>query len=103
MIKISVMYPNAEGARFDMEYYCNTHIPMVKKLVGDAIKGSSVEQGISGEAPGSPATYMAIGSLYLDSLDDFLKYFAPHAPAFQADVPNFTNVIPTLQMSEVVL
>ncbi len=31
MIKISVLYPNEKGKKFDMEYYCNSHIPMVQE------------------------------------------------------------------------
>jgi hypothetical protein len=27
MIRVSVMYPNSAGSRFDMAYYCKTHIP----------------------------------------------------------------------------
>ena len=30
MIKVSVMYPNPEGSRFDMTYYCNTHMPNIR-------------------------------------------------------------------------
>jgi hypothetical protein len=29
MIKVSVFYPDRDGARFDMRYYCERHIPMV--------------------------------------------------------------------------
>lgn len=25
MIKVSVLYPNNEGSKFDMSYYCNSH------------------------------------------------------------------------------
>jgi hypothetical protein len=28
MIKISIFYPNTPGARFDMDYYLHTHMPM---------------------------------------------------------------------------
>jgi uncharacterized protein (TIGR02118 family) len=38
MIKISVLYPNNEGAKFDMAYYCQTHIPLVKRLLGAAVR-----------------------------------------------------------------
>jgi len=31
MIKVSVFYPNTEGKKFDMAYYCNKHIPMVQQ------------------------------------------------------------------------
>jgi uncharacterized protein (TIGR02118 family) len=49
VIKVSVPYPNREGSRFDMTYYCETHIPMVKVLLGPALKGVAVEQGIAGK------------------------------------------------------
>jgi uncharacterized protein (TIGR02118 family) len=49
MVKVSVFYPNRKGARFDIEYYCNRHMPLVKRLVGAALKGVSVEHGICGE------------------------------------------------------
>jgi len=29
MIKFSIFYPNEEGKKFDMDYYINSHIPMV--------------------------------------------------------------------------
>ena len=32
-----------------MAYYLNHHIPMVRQLLGSALKGVSVEQGISAE------------------------------------------------------
>ena len=36
MIKVSVMYPNTEGARFDHTYYRDKHMPMVKDKLGEA-------------------------------------------------------------------
>ena len=43
MIKLSVLYPNQEGKKFDMDYYCATHLPLVKKLLGDSLKSSAAE------------------------------------------------------------
>jgi len=40
VVKISVLYPNRKDTRFDMEYYCNRHIPLVRQLFGSAFKGS---------------------------------------------------------------
>ena len=28
MIKVSVLYPNTEGSKFDLDYYVNSHMPM---------------------------------------------------------------------------
>ena len=35
MIKVSVMYPNTPGCRFDHAYYANNHTPLVKRKMGD--------------------------------------------------------------------
>ncbi|MGD8523161.1 MAG: EthD family reductase [Desulfobacterales bacterium] len=101
MIKVSVLYPNEEGKKFDMDYYLNSHIPMVNEKIGAALKGRGVEQGLSGVEPGSPPTYVAMAHLLFDSVEAFQSAFGPHAEAIMADVPNYTDVQPTIQISEV--
>ena len=101
MIKVSVLYPNKEGCKFDMDYYCNSHMPMVQEKLGAALKGVAVEQGLSGAEPGSQATYVAMGHLLLDSVEAFQGAFGPHAEAIMGDIPNYTDVQPTIQISEV--
>ena len=103
MVKVSVMYPNHEGTKFDMTYYINRHIPMVRQLLGSALRGVSVEQGISGEEPGSPAPYVAMGHLLFDSVEAFQTSFGPHAQAIMEDIPNYTNSGPIVEISEVKL
>ncbi len=102
MIVFTVMYPNEPGKHFDMDYYCNTHIALVKERLGDILKGVSVERGLSGGAPGSPAGYTTVCHLRFDSLDDIGNYVAPLSPLFDADVPNFTDIQPIFQINEVV-
>jgi uncharacterized protein (TIGR02118 family) len=99
MIKVSVLYPNSEAATFDMDYYCNTHMPLVKRLLGEALKGLSADQGVA--TPDSPAPYIAMGHLLFESLGDFQAAMATHGPALMADIPNYTNARPTIQVSEV--
>ena len=101
MIKVSVMYPNKEDSTFDMTYYCETHIPMVRQKLGAALRGVAVERGIGGEEPGSPAPYLALGHLLFESMEAFQTAFGPHAQEFEADIPNYTNTQPTIQISEV--
>ena len=100
MIKVSVFYPNEEGKKFDMAYYCNSHIPMVQEKLGAALKEGAVEQGLSGVEPGSRATYVAMGHLLFDSVEAFQSAFGPHAEAIMADIPNYTDTQPTIQISE---
>jgi uncharacterized protein (TIGR02118 family) len=101
MTKVSVLYPNNEGSKFDMSYYCNSHMPMVQEKLGTACKGVAVEQGVSGATPGSRPAFIAMGHLYFDSLAEFQSAFGPHANVIMADIPNYTDIQPTLQISEV--
>jgi uncharacterized protein (TIGR02118 family) len=103
VIKVSVLYPNRQGSTFDIGYYCTKHIPMVRRLIGPALKGVAVEQGISGQSAGSSAPFLAMGHLVFDSVEAFQTAFASHATAIIADIPNYTNSQPTIQISEVKL
>ncbi len=102
MIKVSVMYPSGEGKTFDMDYYANKHLPMVGGLLGDAIKGTAVENGLGGAEPGSKAPYLAMGHMYFDSVEEFGSSFGPNAEEIMGDLPNFTNAQPDIQISEVI-
>ena len=55
-IMVSVLYPSGEGKSFDMDYYINKHVPMVQALLGDAIIGATVEEGLAGGVPDSEPT-----------------------------------------------
>jgi len=101
VIKVSVLYPKQEGSHFDMDYYCATHMPMAQRLLAPAIKGIAVEQGICGNTPDSPPTYAAMGHLFFESLDAFLGVFVSNAATLVDDIPKYTNVQPTIQISEV--
>ena len=103
MIKVSVLYPNTSGVRFDMSYYLDRHMPMVRDLMGGALKGMNVEQGVAGGQPGVPAPYIAMGHLFFDSIETFQAAFAQHSAPIIADIPNYTNTQPTIQVSQVKL
>jgi uncharacterized protein (TIGR02118 family) len=101
MIKVSVMYPRGPDSTFDMTYYLNIHVPLVFQKLGSAVKGAAVEQGLGGVQPGSPPVYVAMGHLLFESVEAFQQSFAPHAEELLGDIPNYTNIQPTIQISEV--
>jgi uncharacterized protein (TIGR02118 family) len=103
MIKVSVMYPNTSGARFDHAYYANRHMPMVKSKLGAACKSYTVERGLAGGTPGAPATYVGMSHILCDSVEEFEASFAPHMQEIMADIPNYTDITPVIQISEVVV
>lgn len=101
MIKVTILYPNGDGNTFDMDYYANKHMPMVAELLGDSLKLLAIDKGISGRTPEEPVPYLAIGYLYFDQLSAYQNSFGPHAEKIVADIPNYTNVQPVIQISEV--
>ena len=103
MIKVSVLYLAGDNTRFDMDYYCRSHMPMVQQKLGVACKRIAAEQGIGGATPGAPPAYAAMGHLWFDSVAEFQAAFAPHAGEIMADIPNYTDIQPVIQISEVKL
>ena len=101
MIKVSVLYPKTADAKFDMGYYCEKHMPMVMERFGQRCKGMSVDEGLSGGAPGSDPTYVAAGHFLFDSVGDFQEAFQPHAAEIMSDISNYTSITPVIQVSQV--
>ncbi len=100
MIVMSVLYPNGPNARFDIDYYTRTHMPMVQQRLGAPLRRMAVEHGLAGGAPSSAPPFLASGHLYFDSLEAFQGAFAPHAGAIMADIPNYTSTQPVIQIAE---
>lgn len=103
MIKVSVMYPNTPDARFDHAYYRDKHMPLVAAKMGARCKKYTVDKGLAGGAPGAPATYVGMCHIYCETVEDFQAGFGPHAAEIMADIPNYTDLTPVLQISEVVV
>jgi uncharacterized protein (TIGR02118 family) len=103
MIKVSVMYPNTPGARFDHDYYRDKHMPLVKARMGELCKRYTIDKGLAGRAPGTPATYVAMCHIYCESVQSYEAGFGPHAAEIRADLVNYTDLTPVLQISEVVV
>ena len=102
MIKVTVLYPKGEGKTFDMEYYKTKHIPLVQHLFGDAMKGASIDKGVSSETPGTPVPYLAIGYLYFQNISAYEDGIKKNLETILADIPKYTNITPVIQISEVV-
>lgn len=103
MIKVTVPYPNSPGATFDMDYYVKRHMPMVRDKCAPACRGIAAEGGLGGGEPGSKAPYIAAGHLTFDSVEAFQKAFGPHAAEILADIPNYTNTQPVIQIAQITL
>src|ERR1700683_458143 len=101
MVCISVFYPNTPGKKFDHNYYAQTHMPLVMRLLKPSgLIRYEVDTGLAGGTPGSPAPFIATGRLYFNQLEDFQKSFAAHGPEIIGDIPNYTDIEPQIQVSQ---
>ncbi|WP_080058749.1 EthD family reductase [Spirosoma aerolatum] len=102
LIKVSILYPYAEGKTFDMDYYEKSHMPFVAGLLGSNLVRYTIEKGVSSGMPNSPLPFMAIGCFYVKSLADYQAAITPNRDAIRADFPKYTNISPTILISEVI-
>lgn len=100
MIKLTVAYPSTQGARFDHDYYREKHCPLAHGLLGS--ERYEIDRGLSGAVPGSPPPFEAVAHFYFASLDAFQNGMAGGGAELGADIPNYTDITPTIQVSEVV-
>ena len=93
MFRVSVLYPKSEGSTFDMDYYRNKHVALVNRVIGP--ERFEVDNAVDGP-------FMAVGHLYFASQEALQAGMgSPDAGEALADVPNYTNVEPQIQISEI--
>ena len=72
--------------------------------MGEHCLSYSIDNGPAGGGkPGTPAPYLAICHIHCESLQAFQVGFGLHAKAIPGDVPNYTDLVPVMQISEVVV
>ena len=105
MTRISILYPNKKGSRFDFRYYVETHMPMSIRLLSahPGFRSVSVERGVGGAAPGSEPAYVAMCHFLFASIEDFMAAFMPNAETLQGDIPRYTDIEPVIQFNEVLI
>jgi len=102
MIRICVFYPNT-GRHFDMDYYLGTHIPLVHELLAPfGLVRTEIDKGIGSAGPGTRAPYAVICHMVFAALDRMQEGLQVHDPTLADDVPNFTDVKPEFQISEII-
>lgn len=75
----------------------------VSKLIGPALLGTSIDQGLGGLAPGSPAPQVVIARMSFESMEAFQAAFSLHGQTLMADIPNFTDIQPVIQIGQALL
>ncbi|HEY3705709.1 MAG TPA: EthD family reductase [Terracidiphilus sp.] len=101
MVRVSIFYPSKAGSRFDVDYYLNTHMPLAIGTLGSAIKAVSVEIGLISGLPDQLPPFTAICSFTCETVEAFTAAFLPNADVLQGDIPNYTDIAPVIQVSEI--
>jgi uncharacterized protein (TIGR02118 family) len=92
---LTILYPNGESVRWDVEKYRTGHMPLIMKLYGrEAIKRFELRKGDSGMAPGEAAKYIGSVNIYIQDQKAFDAAGKAHGKTLVDDVPNFSSVMP---------
>ena len=93
MIRVSVFYPKSDDVTFDHDYYRDTHVPMCTAAWNVT---AEIDKGLDG--PNVAAVH-----LFFESMDAMGTAMAsPDTAKIMADVANYTNITPVMQVSEIV-
>ncbi len=94
MIRMSVLYPTTEGFVFDHDYYRDRHVPLALQTWG--LEQAEIDRGVDGP-------YVAAVHFRFESLDAISAALSGQGSAqVTADVANYTNITPVVQISEIV-
>jgi uncharacterized protein (TIGR02118 family) len=94
VICLTVLYPNADDATFDMDYYIASHMPMLAAALGEGCKGW-------GAARVTTDKHVAMGWAMIDSIETYKAAMGEHGAAIRSDVANYTNQQPEVILGEV--
>ena len=90
MVRLVVLYPKTESSQFDMAYYLDTHIPLVReRLTPFGLVGIDMQEALPGDAV---PPYAMITGLEFNTTNELEKGMGTHGAELLGDIPNFTDV-----------
>lgn len=99
MISFTILYPFGPDKKFDWDYYLPHHMEKIKQGLGPKLLHYHLEKGLAGSGENTPPAFFAILHLLVESMAE-VKDIADMAPVMMADIPNYTDVKPIMQISE---
>jgi uncharacterized protein (TIGR02118 family) len=98
---MTITYQNGPDARFDFDYYVNTHMPLIMRLYGKSISRFELRRGLPG-ADGAAPPYIATITVWIADGKAFDEAQVEHQAGLRADVPKFTNAVLIAQRDRIV-
>lgn len=100
MIRVTVSYAASADKRFDHDYYHGHHRALLRSLLGPhGLERVEMDRGLS-DGAGSPTPVVAAAHLYFRDIDSFKAAMASSGRAVNADVANYTDIVPSVLISE---
>jgi uncharacterized protein (TIGR02118 family) len=101
MIRVTAIYTNVPGARFDHAYYRSVHLPLADRLMRPfGLLWIEGDRPISSADGGTPSL-IAQTHAYFPTLEDARRAISGTIKEIALDVRNYTDVRPTLELHEV--
>ncbi len=103
MIRVTFAYPHEEGKKFDWDYFSGKHLPLVHEHL-DPLGLTNVEadKGISGTDPSSMPPFEAVVHMTFGTVEEVHEAFKTAGRPILGDLGNYTDIKPTIQISETV-
>lgn len=100
MIRVTVSYPQTDGARFDHDYYRSKHRQLLlDRLSQYGLKSVDIDRCIADGAGKPPAT-IAAAHMVFETIEGFQKGMGAHGKEIMTDVANYTDIRPAVLISE---
>lgn len=91
---LTIVYPNTEGGKWDVDYYKAHHMPLIMKLYGTkAIKRFELRKGDKNMAGAKPE-FIGTVNIYIEDQKAFDAAGKLHTQTLRDDVPHFSSVFP---------
>lgn len=101
VFRVAILYPNGEGNTFDMDYYEKKHMPMMAELLGKNLRWYEIDEGKAGRTPDDNVPFVAIGYFLINDVAEYNKTITANLDTILNDIKQYTNIQPTIQISEI--
>lgn len=103
MVRLTVLYPKSATSYFGMDYYLQKHTPLAREsFTPFGLLRVELEEGLTGGAPDTPPAYHMIASFSFNTMEELQQAVISQAKKLKADIPNFTDSQPQMQISSVI-
>lgn len=100
MIRITLLYRDSHGARFDFDYYLNHHVVMTKRLLADYGLIAIAVQKCLHTLDGGKSALVCITHVDFETEAKLNKALDVQGATLMADFQNYTNIDPEIYVCE---